>query len=1082
MSKKALILLALVVVAGFWLLRDPRTEVERRLDEGKVVSKGELGGANPNFSFKSLGTLSSVSPKTPDPRVQKLAEGLKAGPKGLVAATPVPVAKPRKESLVPRQPLLTPQQQRELNNILNGPYKDVTYLGNSENGTVRALAAPDLVVLAPGEVLGAEQKSQRFFEENKALLRLNEPAKELALSKSEVMNDGTRVLRFQQTYGGLEVWPAQLLTNVAADGRLTVMTGAYVPTPEGLDTQATVAAAEAAKVAWAHIGLPPPAARPEPVLKIYAENGAAKELAYEVMVEGGMRDSQVFVSAKTGKVLASISKICTGVAVTGSGVGLTSTTPLPLNLWQEGSLYYAKDTTKAMYNAATGEGVIVVYNMNEQPNLQAAFAANSASRYGFSDPEASSALYNLGKTYDFYKNQLGRNSYDNNGSTLYGVVRYVEAQGVPYENAHWDQSLHVMMFGSADKYAGALDIIGHEVTHGVVQYSAGLVYRNAAGALNESFADIFGEGTEWAAQSSVSDWKIGTAMRTIMRDMKDPASIVIYAGRRYPASMSDYISSDDPFLRNFHGEDAGGVHLNSSIPNHAFYLLAEGLPGGGIGRSKAHQIFYDTLTSKLTQDSDFLALRVGAVLSARELYGVGSAEEAKVKAAFDAVEIYEPQVAVSMAPDQYLAVTGADSYLYFYPSAGHYYLARKENAIDGSGSYNWVSTYQASVSTRPSSAGDGATVGFVTMDYDFALASTSSTMGSQQQKLGYPGTFNSVALSPDATKFACICRNTSTGITESKLYLGNLTANTFEVINLNVPTIDGVSLTPFTAVDEIDFSPDGTLVAFDGYSSATLLDGTVFSGWSIYIINLRTKAIYSLLRPAKGMSISRPSFSRIGACRLAFELFDGTYRYVAAWDLINGTHGQVRQDLDRGIRAYPRFSAADDKMMYTGTYYYGGSYYPVQAYMKMLADHVNPDNAQSPVPVQYDGRNGLSYRRGTFNGPPLVTVAALNASVKGGSTGKFRVSRVSGDQAIRVPVSFKPIGTARPGSDYARLDTVAVLPAGVSSVHWGDKATSALPTTCAVSPDSRALPSTLSRSISGLAWKSLTSLGMARLR
>ena len=1033
MSKKALILLALVVGAGFWLLRDPRTEVERRLDEGKVVSKGELGGANPNFSFKSLGTLSSVSPKTPDPRVQKLAEGLKAGPKGLVAATPVPVAKPRKESLVPRQPLLTPQQQRELNNILNGPYKDVTYLGNSENGTVRALAAPDLVVLAPGEVLGAEQKSQRFFDENKALLRLNEPAKELALSKSEVMNDGTKVLRFQQTYGGLEVWPAQLLTNVAADGRLTVMTGAYVPTPEGLDTQATVAAVEAAKVAWAHIGLPPPAARPEPVLKIYAENGAAKELAYEVMVEGGMRDSQVFVSAKTGRVLASISKICTGVAVTGSGVGLTSTTPLPLNLWQEGSLYYAIDTTKPMYNAATGEGLIVVYNMNEQPNRQAAFTANSASRYGFSDPEASSALYNLGKTYDFYKNQLGRNSYDNNGSTLYGVVRYVEAQGVSYENAHWDQSLHVMMFGSADKYAGALDIIGHEVTHGVVQYSAGLVYRNAAGALNESFADIFGEGTEWAAQSSVSDWKIGTAMRTIMRDMKDPASIVIYAGRRYPASMSDYISPDDPFLRNYPQQDAGGVHFNSSIPNHAFYLLVEGLPGGGIGRSKAHQIFYRTLTTKLSKNSDFQDLRTGAVLSAQELYGVGSTEVTKVKAAFDAVEIYEPQVAVSTGTEAYTPVSGVDNFLYLDPSGGYYYLARHEAAIDGAG-FNWVSTYAASSATRPSVTGNGTAVAFVTSDYRCAIASTSSTMGSQQSVSGTAGSYNSLALSPMGDKFACILRNPGTGVAESTLYLYNLATDIAEEIPLSVPQIDGASTTSFTAVDEIDFSPDGTLVCFDGYSSTTLSDGKVLSGWSIYLLNLRTKAIYALVRPPAGWAISRPSFSRTGTCRIAFEALNAGYRYIAAWDLTTGVIGEVRKYTDTGIKAYPRFFAADDYIAYTGAYYNAGYYYPVQAYMELGADHVSPDPNVGPTMYMYDGRNGLSYRRGTFNGPPLVTVAALNASVKGGSTGKFRVSRVSGDQAIRVPVSFKPIGTARPGSDYARLDTVAVLPAGVSSV------------------------------------------------
>lgn len=505
-------------------------------------------------------------------------------------------------------------------------------------------------------------------------------------------------------------------------------------------------------------------------------------------------------------------------------------------------------------------------------------------------------------------------------------------------------------------------------------------------------------------------------------------------GRSYPEKMSEFISETDPFLNNFPDRDAGGVHLNSSIPNHAFYLLVEGLPGGGIGRSKSHQIFYRTLTTKLSMNSDFQDLRAGAVQSAKELYGVGSAESLKVMAAFDAVEIYDPSIVVSTMPDQYAPVSGVDSYLYLYPSGGAYYLARREAAIDGAGNFNWVSTYPVSMTTRPSVSGDGSMAAFVTLDYDCAIAQTSSTMGSQQQAFGYPGIFNSVALSPDETRFACIARNSSTGIPESKLYLGNLSNNTSEVINLTVPAIDGVSSTPFTAVDEIDFSPDGSLLAFDGFSSTTLSDGTVLSGWSIYIINLRTRAIYSLLKQLPGVTIRRPSFSRIGACRLAFELIEGGRRYVGAWDLMNGAWGEVRNDPDLGIGAYPRYSAADDKMMYTGTYLSGGFYYPIQAFMRMLPDRVSPDNSQLPTAVQYDGRNGSSYRRGIFNGPPLVTVAALNTSVKGGSSGKFRVSRVAGDQTIRVPVSFTPIGTARPGADYARLDTVAVLPAGVSYV------------------------------------------------
>jgi Zn-dependent metalloprotease len=1016
----ALIIAVLLTVAGAsYLAVDTATPAERMLANGSPIAKRGVGPAKQDWQLVPRGTLEVSSPAGADQRIAGLAERLRQKGMGRVSPPAMPSPVMPKESLIPRQPVLSAEQQKELNAILNGPYKDVTYLGNSDNATVKMLASPDLAWLPPGVQLGAEAKSRRFFDGNKALLRINLPDQELLLAKSETMNDGTQVLRFQQTFGGLEVWPAQLVTNVAKDGRLTTMTGAYVPTPEGLVLNAAVAPGEAVRAAWAHIGLLPPNNRPAPVLKIYAENGAAKELAFEVKVEGGLRDSQVFVSAISGKVLKAISKVC-NMAVTGSGVGVVSSTPLPLNLWKEGSSFLAKDTTKPMYNAGTGDGVIQIYNNNNTGPSGTFVPAASSSQFSFTDPDAASALYCLGKTYDFFMSEFSRNSYDNAGASMIAVVRFANQPGTPMQNAFWSGAAGIMGFGNGDKLAGALDVIGHEMTHAVVEKTSDLVYEGQPGALNESFSDIFGEGTEWKVAGN-SDWKIGTNLTTmgVLRDMVAPEN------HQQPSRMSAFVRTT---------EDHGGVHINSGIPNRAFYLLVEGLPGGGIGRSKAHQIFYRTLTTKLSKGSDFQDMRAGAVQSAKELYGVGSTESLKVMAAFDAVEIFDPSIVVSTMPDQYAPVAGVDSYLYLYPSGGAYYLARREAAIDGAGNSNWVSTYALSMTTRPSVSGDGSMVAFVTLDYDFGLAQTSSTLGSQQQKLGFPGIFNSVALSPDETKFACIARDSSTGIPESKLYLGNLTNNTSEVINLTVPAIDGVSSTPFTAVDEIDFSPDGSLLAFDGFSSTTLSDGTVLSGWSIYIINLRTRAIYSLLKQLPGVTIRRPSFSRIGACRLAFELIEGGRRYVGAWDLMNGAWGEVRNDPDLGIGAYPRYSAADDKMMYTGSYFSGGFYYPIQAFMRMLSDRVSPDNSQLPTAVQYDGRNGSSYRRGTFNGPPLVTVAALNASVKGGSSGKFRVSRVAGDQTIRVPVSFTPIGTARPGADYARLDTVAVLPAGVSYV------------------------------------------------
>lgn len=909
--------------------------------------------------------------------------------------------------LIPRQPELSVEQRADLHRLREGPQGIRDYVGSEDNATVRMLAGNDLAGSNPANPETAQQLSSRFFETNKALLRLKDPQKELLLVKETTDAQlGTKVLRYNQQFEGYEVWPAQVVTNTSPQGYLTVVTGAYVATPEGLDLNATVQPDAAVKSAYQHLGLAAPAKLPKPTLKIYSDKGKAQELAYEVQVEGGMRDSQVFIGARSGQVLASISKICTGTPVSGTGVGLLSSTPLPLNLYQEGTSYYPYDTTKAMFDAtgAAPKGYIAIYN-------ESGFWITSNSRYSFSDPDAASALFALGKVYDFYKSTFSQNSWDGNGGNLVGFVRVTD-NGQPLFNAFFVKESGIMKFGSADKFAGAYDVVAHEVTHGVVHTSAGLVYEGQPGAIDESLADIFGEGVEGYITNGAADWKIGTGLSRFLRDFIQPETF------GNPSTMSAY---------NNTSEDHYGVHINSSILNHAYYLLVVGLPGGGIGRPKAQQIYYRALTTKLGKYSRFLDLRLAVVKSAEELYGVGSTEALKCKAAFDAVEIFEPAAPVIMTPDSYTPVSGADSHIYLYPYGSSYYMMRREVALDGTGQ-NWVSSYAVSTGTRTSISGDGSKLVFVASDNDLAFVNTD---GTSEARLGYPGYFNSAAVSPDKLSMACVMRNPTTGVIESSIYY--IHDSTSEQIPLKVPAIDGVATTAFAAIDEIDFSPDGKFLAFDGYTTS-VVDGVTISGWSIYVLDLKTKAVYSLLRPVVGYQFRRPSFSRVGAFRICFEPIETSYRHIWAWDLAKGTFNEVKQVANLGAPLYPRYSAADTRITYTGNYVYNGSNYPVQAYQKMLSDYVSPDTTQLPVAVQYDGKNGQSYRRGTFYGVPQVTVTALNTTVKGGQTGIFRITRLSGDQAVRVPISYKTIGTARPGVHFAKLNTVVDLPANATSV------------------------------------------------
>ena len=909
--------------------------------------------------------------------------------------------------LIPRQPELSAEQRADLHRLRESPQGIRDYVGSEDNATVRMLAGNDLAGSNPANPETAQQRSSRFFDTNKSLLRLKDPQKELLLVKETTDTQlGTKVLRYNQQYEGYEVWPAQVVTNTSAQGYITVVTGAYVPTPEGLELNATVQPDAAVKSAYQHLGLVAPAKLPQPILKIYSDKGKAKELAYEVQVEGGMRDSQVFIGARSGQVLASISKICTGTPVSGTGVGLLSSTPLPLNLYQEGTTYYPYDTTKAMFDAtgATQKGYIAIYN-------ESGVLITSTSRYAFSDPDAASALFALGKVYDFYKNTFSRNSWDGNGGNLTCLVRVTD-NGQPLFNASFHKESGIIKLGSADKFAGAYDVVTHEVTHGVVYTSAGLVYEGQPGAIDESLSDIFSEGGEDYITNGAADWKIGTGLSRFLRDFIRPET---YGN---PSTMSAY---------NNTSEDHYGVHINSSILNHAYYLLVVGLPGGGIGRAKSQQIYYRALTTKLAKYSSFLDLRLAVVKSAEELHGVGSTEALKCKAAFDAVEIFEPASPVVTVPDSYTAVSGADSHVYLYPSGSIYYMARREVALDGTG-HNWVSSYAVSNSTRTSISGDGSTLVFIASDNDLAYVDTD---GSSETRLGYPGSFNSAAIAPGNFKMACVMRDPTTGIIDSSILYIN--GSTSEVIPLKIPAIDGVATTSFAAIDEIDFSPDGKFLAFDGYTTS-VVDGVTISGWSIYVLDLKTKAVFSLLRPLADYQFRRPSFSRVGAFRICFEPIETSYRRIWAWDLMKGVFNEVKQVTNLGYPLYPRYSAADTRITYTGNYVSNGSNYPVQAYQRMLSDFVSPDTTQLPVAVQYDGKNGQSYRRGTYYGVPQVTVTAINTTIKGGQTGIFRITRLSGDQAIRVPISYKTIGTARPGVHFAKLNTVVDLPANTTSV------------------------------------------------
>lgn len=273
-----------------------------------------------------------------------------------------------------------------------------------------------------------------------------------------------------------------------------------------------------------------------------------------------------------------------------------------------------------------------VYTANNATKLPGTLVRSEGSA-SVSDVTVNEAYDGSGATFDLYDQVFGRNSIDNNGLRLISTVHY----GNGYDNAFWNGSQ--MVYGDGDenlppsqrlfnRFTIALDVIGHELTHGVTQYEANLTYSNQPGALNEAVSDIFGslvKQHQLGQTADQADWIIGEGLFTSnvngvgIRSMKAPGTAYndpVLGKDPQPAHMKDYVTTS---------QDNGGVHINSGIINHAFYLMAAEI--GGFAWEKTGRIWYKALTEKLNNNSNFQNAADLTVESAGELYGVNSPEQ-----------------------------------------------------------------------------------------------------------------------------------------------------------------------------------------------------------------------------------------------------------------------------------------------------------------------------------------------------------------------------------------------------------------------------------------------------------------------
>ncbi len=924
--------------------------------------------------------------------------------------------------------------------------KFVDYRTSPENPTISYLRGRQLERAAdeaePGRTL-AETTARNFLRRNDELLLLDDTDANLVLRSETTDRLGYTQLRFATGYEGLPVWPSELTVQTDPNGHVSLMTGAYAPHPEGLDTEPAVRVEQARAVAKQAVGL----GRLDPVaaeaLEVYApvEEGDAK-LAWRFEVRPSLTEHwDVFVDAHSGALLHKENCVCTAHVV-GSGQDIAGNTR-SINLWShtDGG-FYMVDTTKPMYNAGASQppnpnqisgGIVVlrapdaVTDSGQLRDLGDVFVSASGSPTSGYSPASVAASYNLGIVYDYYLDRFNRNSIDGQGGTLLAIV------DIPnYLNAAWSSKPGIMIYGDAVPFAQALDVTSHEMTHGVISSTSDLVYRDQSGALNESYADILGEGCEAHVRGAPTDWTLGDVLPPAFhRSMSDPSSLVDnITNLPFPERMSEF--------RELPVEtDKGGVHVNSSIHNHAFYQLAAGLPGA-IGLDDALAIFYRAVTTKLNPNSQFIDSRLACVASAEELFGAGSAQAVRTGEAFDFVEIYDQGATPQETPIP--SVGAPDSTLFIFPSGGQMYLGRREAAFGDPAAGVFLGDggvgTPVAFAKKPAVVGDGSLAVYITPNFD---AATINTMTGEESFFGLTNQIESVSVAADGGTLAFVLRDG--GQAGKRIYLFDVASGSSTVIEATQPAHDepgNGNSGGILHLDALDLSPDGRFVYYDALNRLSFAGGFFIDNWSTYFIDRSAGQIFELFPPIAGLNIGNPSLGQTRTHLVTFDVQDASGAY---WTYATSRDsGEIKPvALLSGAApvapGWPGYSGDDNAIVYTDYYFdnFSFQWVPVLATIPVAADGITPTGPNVAWLQGSSPNIGTLYRRGGWQGLPMVSAAPVADAAEGGASGCVRVTR---EPARNVPltVSFTLVGSARNGVDFAAVPLTATIPAGAASV------------------------------------------------
>ena len=731
---------------------------------------------------------------------------------------------------------------------------------NKSNGTPRYISFNDIKKslqknAASGNLVN---NSLTLIASNTDLFKIKDPVNELKLSRRSTDTAGRIHLRFSQFLKNIEVWGKEITFHYKQDGSLYSVNAAYIPTPEiqfieKIDSLTAVTLAIRSLQKQSQFSLISENIKsllhyqgPEGVKCLWDDPATGKVyLSWRVTIRLNIQENWVvLVNANNGDILCKFNQTPNQGPVSArayDAIGRQQT----IHVYNIDTAFFMIDASRAIWipnqnnilNAPKGALWTVNYNSLFSGEYFDNFTSNNNT---WKDSVAVSAHNNAGIVYQYFFDTFNRRSFDDSGSTIMSVVHWPDVDGKPLDNAFWNGNFVVYGDGVTYRpFAAGLDVVAHEITHGVIQHTVNLDYQFQSGALNESFADIF------ASMVDRDDYLIGEDIGYTrpLRDMENPES----CGQ--PSHMRNFIHSS--IL-----DDNGGVHYNSGIPNNAFFRISN-----SIGKEKSEQIFYRILSAGyLNRLSEFIDLRFAALQATKDLFKDGN-ELSVVTNAFDSVGIIPDSVLLLENP-----LEKGSSWVVALSSQTNKKKLTILSAHPGLIPPRYLSSTSIyAFSSKPYSiARNGELLLFIDQNNNIHSINMKTAT---ESIVSTGGIWSSIALAPDGSLAAA----TST-FNDSSIYIFNVNnPSKSSVLKLNSQQnhLNNVSI---MFADALEWNTKGDLLAFDFYYRN--LSNNV-SYWNIAFLDIKTGRLsFPLYKQNENIDYCYPSFSRTSDFFMVYEKKD----------------------------------------------------------------------------------------------------------------------------------------------------------------------------------------------------------------